>query len=183
MKVFREVRMKTEKFELGDRVKVKLPGETHFMTAIQRQKNGILFIFDDCLKAAHAFSENPDENTDYFNSDIRKYLKDVENMLPEKIFRKAVPNSDGDRLFLLTLEEVCGLDSDFNKASGQIPYFKTRKNRVADRNGDYEWWWTRTKVSAAAFANVNYYGDANCHNASRANGVRPAIVLSDIALA
>lgn len=183
MKVYREVRMKTERFELGDRVKVKLPGETHFMTAIQRRKNGMLFIFDDCLKAAHAFSENPDENTGYSNSDIRKYLKDVENMLPEKVFRKAIPNSDGDRLFLLTLEEVCGLDSDFNEVSGQIPYFKTRKNRVADRNGDYEWWWTRTKISAAYFAGVNGDGGASYYNASSAGGVRPAIVLSDIALA
>lgn len=34
-------------------------------------------------------------------------------------------------------------------------------------------WWLRDVVSGAYFANVNWNGNANCNNASNANGVRP----------
>jgi hypothetical protein len=58
---------------------------------------------------------------------------------------------------------------------------KKRKNRIADYNNDYEWYWIQNtmkkEVSAAHFAYVFYSGRAGSGNASTSRGVRPAFLL------
>jgi hypothetical protein len=70
-----------------------------------------------------------------------------------------------------------------------------RKNRSADFENDYAWYWlqnatkkdvSRTRwdpykkeLSAACFANVAYDGDADYGNASYSRGVRPVFLLVD----
>lgn len=52
----------------------------------------------------------------------------------------------------------------------QFPLFTFRPDMISNR----AWFWLRDVVSAADFANVFYYGDADYSSASRACGVRPA---------
>ena len=56
-----------------------------------------------------------------------------------------------------------------------------RKNRVADFNDDYEWYWlqnaTKKDYSAAIFAPVDSHGAADFHSASSSGGVRPVFWL------
>ena len=60
---------------------------------------------------------------------------------------------------------------------------KKRKNRVADYNDEYGWYWlknaTKKSVSSSNFASVTNHGDAACDDASTTDGVRPAFWLVD----
>ena len=52
----------------------------------------------------------------------------------------------------------------------QLALFAIRPDLIGNRAG----WWLRDVVSGAGFANVAWYGYANCGDASHAIGVRPA---------
>ena len=52
----------------------------------------------------------------------------------------------------------------------QFPLFAFRPDLISNR----QWFWLRTVVSAAYFAFVDSYGNANCNGASNSGGVRPA---------
>ena len=181
MKVMREVAMKVDSIEIGDHIKVKLPGETHFATAIRKDDDGVLFYFDDCLKNTQPMNKEGGTEGGYLESDLRKALKEIEKMLPKKILKDIVPNEDGDYLYLLSMTEVCGCDENFDDCEGQIPWFKEDwKRRIATRENSYEWYWLRDVVSAASFASV--YGTGSCfyNYASDAYGVRPAFKIRNL---
>lgn len=176
MKVSRRQKIEVERFEVGDRIKVKLPGAKYTATAVRQEDDGMLFVFDQFFDGAMPM------NTDggYEASDMRKYLQKVAETLPGKIAKLIVPFENGDKLRLLTITEVCGVTANFNDCEGQIPYFKDRRHRIASRKGDeYEWMWTATAVSAAFFAIVNSHGTAYYSHAGYAHGVRPAFKISN----
>lgn len=52
----------------------------------------------------------------------------------------------------------------------QYPLFAFRPDMISNR----QWFWLRDVASAARFADVYYYGSADCSYASYARGVRPA---------
>ncbi len=52
----------------------------------------------------------------------------------------------------------------------QLALFALRPDLICNR----VYWWLRDVVSGAHFANVNWYGNADCNNASYSLGVRPA---------
>ena len=104
-------------------------------------------------------------------------------MLPDKIKERLVPDENGDELRLLSLEEVFGLDSEYNETAKdkQIPWMRDRRKRIATRKGDeYEWWWLNNVVSAAYFAGVADDGYASYDGASYAFGVRPAFKIKNL---
>ena len=180
MKVSRRQKMEVDRFEVGDRIKVKLPGAKYTATAIQDEGDGMLFIFDQFLDGAMPMNRNGGTEGGYEASDMREYLQKVAETLPKKIAKLIVPFENGDKLRLLTLPEICGKDSNFDDCEGQIPYFKDRRHRIASRKDDeYEWGWTATVVSAARFALVNNNGFAYCSGASHAFGVRPAFKIQN----
>ena len=49
MKVKKEFTIHANTPEIGDRIKVKLPEETHWATAYARKGTVTFFIFDNCL--------------------------------------------------------------------------------------------------------------------------------------
>ncbi len=179
MKVKREFTVHTNAPEVGDRIKVKLPGETHWATAYARKGTVTFFIFDDCLDELRQMNSTDTTEGGYEESELRQFLKVVGEKIPEKLKKKMVPNENGDLLYLLSLREVCGYNEKWDDVSGQLDFFKNRKNRIADSKEDkYTTWWLRDVVSGANFANVGYYGNANYGYASGSLGVRPAFAIS-----
>ena len=175
MEVMREVKMKAEKLQIGDRIRIDLQGENHTATAIRDEGDGMLFLLDECLDEAH--SMNGSDNTDggYDASEMRKFLWELTETFPEKLRKRMVAFENGDLLRLLTITEMCGVDEKLNDCEGQIEWMKDRRHRIACRKGrEYELGWTSTVVSGADFAHVCSGGLAGCRYASDPLGVRPA---------
>ena len=63
--------------------------------------------------------------------------------------------------------------NNYRVEKGQLPLFALEPSRLCNRDT----WWLRDVITAAGFANVYYYGNANCTNASTSRGVRPAFCI------
>ena len=63
----------------------------------------------------------------------------------------------------------------------QLPLMKKRKNRIADFNDNYEWYWMQNAMkkefSSSYFASVYADGGAGNSAASTSGGVRPVFWL------
>ena len=180
MKVKRELTLHNPgAFRIGDRIKVKLPGETHWATAYDQKGTVTFFIFDDSLDELRQMNSTNTTEGGYEESELRQFLKVVGEKIPKKLKKKMVPNENGDLLYLLSLREVCGCNEKWDDVSGQLDFFKNRKNRIADSKEDkYARWWLRDVVSAASFAGVGGSGNAAHNSAGRSFGVRPAFAIS-----
>lgn len=175
MKVIREVKIKTEKLEIGDSIRISLPGEEHTATAIRDEGDGMLFLFDEYLDEERPMNKQNSTDGGYDASEMRKFLRALTDVFPKKLRKRMVPFENGDMLRLLTITEMCGVDENFDRCEGQIEWMKDRRHRMASRKDtEYECGWTSTVVSGANFASVNWGGDAYCYNASYPCGVRPS---------
>ena len=177
MKVKRTVEMKTDQFEIGDQIKVKLQKEKYTATAIQRRGNGMLFLLDQYLDDPMPMNAKGGTEGGYEGSDLRAALQAGEKLLPKKLRKHMVPFENGDLLTILSIQEMFGCDENFDKCEGQIPWMKDRRNRIAFRKGENEWGWLRGVVSATCFAFVGRGGFAYGGSASYSLGVRPAFIL------
>lgn len=63
--------------------------------------------------------------------------------------------------------------NNYRVEKGQLPLFALEPSRICNRDT----WWLRDVITAAAFANVSYYGDADYYAASPSRGVRPAFCI------
>ena len=180
MKIKREITIHDHDLRVGDRIKVKLPTETHWATAYKKKGSVIFFIFDDCLDELRPMNSTDTTEGGYEASEMRQYLKVVSGQFPEKLKKRMVPDGNGDFLYLLTLREVCGCNEKWEETSGQLDFFKDRRNRIATcKEDEYAYWWLRDVVSATHFANVTGNGRASYNGASGAAvGVRPAFAIS-----
>ena len=180
MKLRREITIHDKELRVGDRIKVKLRNETHWATAYKKKGSVIFFVFDDCLDELRPM--NPTDTTEggYEASELRKYLIELSEQIPEKLKKKMIPDGNGDYLYLLTLREVCGCNEKWEETSGQLDFFKDRRNRIATCTEDeYAHWWLRDVVSSTNFAFVLTNG--LCHNSGASSasiGVRPAFAIS-----
>lgn len=181
MKVYREVRMKTGRIKLGDRIKVKMMGEQHTATAIQRVDDEVLFVFDECLNKTWAMNEKGTTEGGYERSLMRVRLAIAATMITKKLREKLVPDENGDLLWLLSEREVFGLEEDDGEVEGQIEYFRDEKNRVATVKGVTYPWWLRDVASGTHFAVVTYDGGYGDSCASNPRGVRPVFKIRDLA--
>ena len=181
MKLMRKIKVDTDHFEAGDRIKVKLPGAKYTATAIKDEGDGMLFILDQYLDEPMPMNEDGRTEGGYEESDMRKHLQKVAETFPDKLKKRMVKFKNGDFLRLLTLQEMYGKDENFNDCDGQIPWIKQdRRRRIASRKGDeYEWEWLATVTSDARFARVSGNGLAYGGHASNSYGVRPVFKLSD----
>lgn len=179
--VFRHkpVTINKKDIEEGDQIVICLNnGKEYTATAIRGEEGEMLFMFDECV-CRRPMNSNGGSDRGYLGSELREYLvSDFFYQLPEWLQEILVPNSDGDLIYLLDLAMVGGLDSEFNETEGQIPYFESEKNRVAEFGGETADWWLRDVVSAAGFAGVSYYGNCTNGDASYSDGVRPAFAIS-----
>ena len=108
-------------------------------------------------------------NRDYDDSDIRKYIKEIENKLDSEFKSKLLPIYKDDLLTLPTVEEVCGLESGLETEcpEKQLDYFKEGKDKF---NG---WYWLRNKYDSTNFCfSYGHHGSASCRDASHVHYVR-----------
>lgn len=63
--------------------------------------------------------------------------------------------------------------NNYRVEKGQLPLFALEPSRICNRDT----WWLRDVITAAAFAYVGAYGDANYDDASYSFGVRPAFCI------
>ncbi len=179
MKVYRKIKIETNHFQIGDRIKFKFDGSKYSATAIQQQGDEMLFVFDQFLDDARRMNATDTTDGGYDKSEMREYLHGLGNRFAKKMKKKygvqLCEGYHGDYLWLLSLQEVCGLNEGFDACDGQIPYFKNRRHRIAERRGcSYEYMWLRSVALPAYFAFVNGNGNASYSNASTSGGVRPA---------
>ena len=199
MIVKRTIKTETDNFEIGDVISFKLTdGEKVKAMAVRKTDEGMLFITVDCLNEEQPMFKNPGAmgsmEINYFNSDLRHWLNnEVLSRFPEEIKSRMVGMRIGctdtfDLLRIPTEKEIFG-ENPYGKAEcdavKRFKGMKKRRNRIAfDRSEDgkekWQWYWLQNKVedTAADFAGVDSYGDADCGDASASSGVRPVFLLS-----
>ena len=156
MKVLRKQELETSSIQVGDQIVIQLTGFGEFTATAQKITNkGTLFLFDDCV-AKRPMNGKWTNKGGYEKSDLCKWISDV--------LSAAFPEDLINRIDNLT-----------------IPIMVKRKNRIADFDNDYEWYWlqnaTKKEVSSSYFALVTYRGTATYYSASYSYGVRPVFWL------
>lgn len=185
MEVVRKIKLKAEKFKLGDIISFELSdGEKVRARAVKREKNGMLFCMVDCLKQEERMNSRDTNEGGYEASDLRKKLNsDILDRFPAEIRDRMKPMENGDLLRIPTEREIFGENKygDSDNAE-QWPCMKQVRNRTAllGYNGNLPWYWlqNRSRNSASRFCGVNYYGNANAYYAGNSYGVRPVFLLS-----
>lgn len=185
MKIRKMFKIKADinQLEVGDVISFKLKdGEKVEARAVKREEGKMLMHFVDCLKDEYPMNEKSTNEGGYEESDLRRILNtDIIDKFPDKIVKRITPDKNGDLLFLLSIEEVCGLNNEFEEAEGQLEIYKTPKSRVKalGKGGWPTWYWLRSPLlsNAAGFCNVYRDAAASCNVASDALGLAPAFYL------
>jgi hypothetical protein len=183
MKVLRMREIEVKNYRIGDQIVIPLVEFGEFTATAQKiTDKGTLFLFDDCV-AKQPMNKKLTNKGGFEKSDLKKWIDDV--LLP------AFPDNLRSRIENLTIPtygQIFGHDDWYNDViepdnDEQFPLMTKRKNRIADFENYYEWYWlqnaTKKELSAAYFALVNLYGSATYPYASYSYGVRPAFLLVD----
>lgn len=189
MKIRKTFKIKADinQLEVGDIISFKMKdGEKVEARAVKREEGKMLMHFVDCLNDEYPMNDEDTNKGGYEESNLRKILNtDIIGKFPNKIVKHIVPDKNGDNLFLLSIEEVCGLNSKFEKVEGQLSAYKRPKNRIKTlgRDGYSTWYWLRSPSGRSSgrgqcFCFVDTGGSANGYYASLAYGVAPAFYLA-----
>lgn len=183
MKVLRNREVEVKNIRIGDQIIIPLAEFGEFTATAQKiTDKGTLFLFDDCV-ARQPMNKKCTNKGGFEKTDLRKWIGDV--LLP------AFPDNLRSRIKNLTIPtygQIFGHDDWYNDIiepdnDEQFPLMTKRKNRIADFENDYEWYWlqnaTKKELSAAHFAYVAGYGNVFSGTASYASGVRPVFLLVD----
>lgn len=181
MKVLRKQELETSSIQVGDQIVIQLTGFGKFTATAQKiTDKGTLFLFDDCV-AEQPMNKKYTNKGGYEKSDLCKWINDVLLAAFPKDLRDMI-----DNLTIPTYGQMFGHDDWYNDVmepddDEQLPLMAKRKNRIADFDNDYEWYWLQNavekEVSSSFFAFVNLDGAAYGGSASRSFGVRPAFWL------
>lgn len=192
MKVRRIMKMKVQRFEVGDVIRFKLTdGEKVEAIAVKQVGNNMLFIHTDCLKKEYPMYDeyNEDGYGDFDSSDLRKHLNsDILSRYSRKIREKMVAFDNGDMLSIPTEKEIFGVNEygeEEDAAVTQFKCMKQRRNRIAFQGfgtDEWEWYWLKNKKrnSASNFAFVYTSGYSGFTDASASGGVRPTFLLRNL---
>ena len=157
------------KYKVGDKFSFSLKnGESVTALAVKEETDGMVFIFEDCLSKAYPMNDNL---MDMLNNELYR-------LFPDKI-RDAMVSFDGNSMIRIPTEkEIFGVNKYGEKESDDVKQFepmKNRRNRIAFRNNEFEWYWLKNRGvrSATIFAFVNLNGNADANYASYSFGVRP----------
>lgn len=147
-----------------------------------------VLVCKDCLPEEHVMNKRLTNKGGWKASDMRKYMKNVLEMLPDDLKAAIVPRTikqklDGevveceDQLWLLSSTEVAGAGSWCSESDvddQQFPLYQTEKARVKEcaHHGTW-WWWLRSPhaTNAAHFSNVTTNGNVTSNNAATSYGV------------
>lgn len=153
-----ELKLDANKIQIGDQIIIPLNGFGEFTATAQKiTEKGVLFMFDDCV-AERQMNDDWTNKGGYAKSHMKKWIDTVLlSAFPEEL-RGRIQD-----LALPTYGMMFGHDDWYKRAiepddDEQLPLMAKRKNRVADFNNDYEWYWlqnaTKQDYSAAYFADV-----------------------------
>lgn len=170
-----------QKIQVGDQIVIPLAEFGEFTATAQKiTEKGVLFMFDDCV-AEQQMNNDWTNKGGYAKSHMKKWIDIVLlNAFPEEL------QGWIQDLALPTYGMIFGHDDWYERAiepdnDEQLPLMAKCKNRVADFNDDYEWYWlqnaTKKDYSAAYFAHVGSHGHSTYNRASNSGGVRPVFWL------
>ena len=188
MKIYRKQEMTEPEFDLrnlqvGDQIEVKLDGFGEHTATVQRIHNRKAYIlFDDCVMTGPM--NDPATNEGGFEkSELNKLMQ--EELLPafQEDIRKRIKT-----LTIPTFGQIFGHKTGYcveediiADKDKQFELMKIRKNRIADFENEWAWYWLRNaikkKVSATLFAYCYDYGVATSNGASASLGVRPLLII------
>lgn len=157
------------KYEVGDKFSFALKnGESVTALAVKEEADGMVFIFEDCLSKAYSMNDNL---MDMLNNELYK-------LFPDEIQNVMVSFGGNNMIRIPTEKEIFGVNKYGERESDDVKQFepmKKRRNRIAFRNDEFEWYWLKNRGvgGAALFAFVNSTGYAYYFNASYSLGVRP----------
>ena len=186
MKVFSKVRIKPDRYEVGDQIKIKLKnGRVTTATCHDVNDKRSLFVFDQVIAHRPMNTEGGIEGG-WEESDLRNWLHNTfYKALPKKL-KKALIRDEGDYLRLLYFSEVFGsenIPSWIQKAQikKRLPLMEKRIYRIGiDTDDDFASWWLRDVTNSTHFAFVGANGSALNSNASYSFGVRPAFAIQNL---
>lgn len=164
MNVIRDQYVTTDEVRVGDRMILDMGDLGTFDATIHKvEGNQALIIFDGCV------AEMP-MNKELYNWLDGEFKSKLPDWIRDKVLQVTIP----------TYGMIFGHDEFYKNfkpdEDEQLPLMRKRRNRVADYNDDYEWWWLQNKAYGSTnFAHVAYDGHTNGTRASTTHGVRPAI--------
>lgn len=171
------------RYKVGEQILISLIGFGDFTATAQKCVKGrTLFIFDDCVSREKVNRYNMNKGG-FDNSDLNRWLQEILfPAFPQEMKEKTID------LTIPTYGQIFGHDGWSNKIfeldnDEQLPLMKKRKNRIADYNNEYGYYWLKNAVkrpiSVSSFAAVHIDGHAYYAVASSYIGVRPAFWLID----
>ena len=194
MKVYRQVKMNVEHFEIGDSISIKLKGMGKFEATVQKvyEDGSALFIFDDCVDD-RPMNENGKNDGGFDFSDLRKWMNTtLLSAFPKKIRSRMmdvrVTDKEDEMLLRVpTRSEMFGQDENskyYEEDNGErLVLMENRCNRVCMSPADeycWYWLWNRRVCNPTFFASVSSYGNAFSNGASGSYGVRPAFRIRNL---
>ncbi len=180
MKVKRTQTIKTDHYEVGDIITIKVGEEKYDFMAMRVEEDGTIFMCQECIgRMAH--------NSDSWeNSEIRAYINDeVYKNIQKKYRKRLLPFTKyNDLVSIPSAREMfreedidfdCDEEGDFFKPMTDI------KNRVAKVRGDNftAFLWLRAVASSSTFAHATHTGRADYGGASCSLGVRLLIKIGN----
>lgn len=182
MKVNRMTEVETKRPKIGDRISFTLKtGEKVEAMAVKELINGTVFCTVDYLDQAYQMNRKGGTRGGYEASDLRKSLNgEILDSFPDDIRERLIPFDNGDILTIPSEREMFGENIFAEEDEGDVMQWEPmadRHNRVAFRDGVYEWGWLRNVANSTDFARCRAHGNAHGWNASYSRGVRPAFIL------
>ena len=169
----KEVSLDKAKFALGDRVSLTVTGYGDFTaTAIQKNGNGMLFVFDQVVKYGKM-------------ANINAHLDKILHSIADTDFLSRITV---ESFRLLTASEVfSGCDeptewtflTDFGveDEGSQIPYFISEDNRGIATDEDRGWWTASTTEDEEHYVVVKDDGSGNIYPDKKLRGIRPVFTV------
>jgi hypothetical protein len=187
MKVKRVFDTETERFEVGDKIRIVLQGFGDFTaTAHEITDKGTLFIFDDCV-CNRRMNETNTNNGGFEKSELCRWMNtELLCAFTDEIRSRMVADENGNYMTVPTYGQIFGKDWDDEwdqenvdiDQREQLPLMEKRKNRITDIQNEWTWYWLQNKLrSSSTFAHVGTTGDASYGGASGSAGVRPAFLI------
>lgn len=187
MKVKRIIETETKVFMVGDKISINLQGYGEFTaTAHEITDKGTLFIFDDCV-CERQMNETGTNEGGFKKTYLCRWMNtELLRAFLDEIRSRMVADENGNYLTVPTYGQIFGKDFDDEwdqenidiDQREQLQMMSKRKNRIADLNGKWFWYWLQNKIkSSSAIALVNGNGAVNAADASNSAGVRPTFLI------
>lgn len=190
MKVNRTIKIETDTFKVGDKIKFKLTDDKKTQAMVVKQEeDDMIFCMVDYLPGEYLMNSIRTNEGGYEESDLRKKLNgEILNLFLAELKAMMAPFENGDLLRLPTEKEIFGENYYGEYESPYVKQWKPmkkRRNRMAfdgSKDENLQWYWLMNKVreSAICFSVVNVYGNAEYNGASSSYGVRPVFKIKNI---